>query len=161
MVDGFLPTPRQASFMFDLVVVAMVVITPVLAWSIYKVRRHSYSLHKNVQVVLGSVLLVAVVLFEVDIRLDSTWWDRAMQSPYYANGVLRPFLIYVHLPFAVSTTVLWAVTLFGALRRFPKPPSPSNYSRRHRWLGWLAAVSMFGTAVTGWLFYWMAFVATS
>lgn len=160
MLDGFLPTPRKASLMFDVVVVSMVLVTPLLAWSIYQVRRgRHFAWHKQVQLILGTILLFAVLSFEVDIRLDASWWQRALESPYHAKGILRPFLMFIHLPIAVLTSILWLATIVGALRKFPKPVGPNQYSSRHRWLGWSAAIGMFSTAITGWIFYWMAFVA--
>ena len=65
----------------------------------------------------------------------------------------------VHLAFAVSTAVLWTWTVVGAWRRFDAPPAPNAYSARHRALGWLAAIDMTLTAITGWTFYVLAFVA--
>lgn len=159
MIGGFLPTARPSTIMFDVVVLAMFAVLPILSWSIYLVRyRRSYELHKRVQVTLGLVLLVVVVLFEMDIRMDSGWWQRAQSSPYYAGGVLRPWL-GIHLCFSISTTVLWAVTIVEALRKFSDPAAPGPYSRRHKLLARLAAIGMYCTALTGWAFYWMAFVA--
>jgi hypothetical protein len=159
MFSGFLPTTREASFMFDFVVIAMTGVLPVLTWSLYIVKyQRNYALHKRLQVGLGGVLLVAVLLFELDIRLDPSWWDRARQSPYFTNGILRPFL-WFHLFCAVSTTVLWAVTLPLAMLRFPNPPRPGSHSRLHLRLAKLSAIGMYVTGLTGWTFYWMAFVA--
>ncbi len=68
-IDGFLGT--RASLMLDVVFAAMFVVLPVLAWSIQQVRYHRrYVLHKRVQLLLGTVLLVAVTLFEIDMRLN-------------------------------------------------------------------------------------------
>ena len=69
------------------------------------------------------------------------------------------YCLIVHLSCAIPTAVLWVVVIWQALRHFPSPPGPSNYSRRHALGGWLAALGMVLTAVTGWLFYWLAFVA--
>ena len=70
---GFLPT--RGSFMLDFVFVAMIAIIPVMTWSIvYLARiRHMYELHKRVQIALALVLLVAVVLFELDVRFFTDW----------------------------------------------------------------------------------------
>lgn len=160
MLPGFLPTTREASFMFDLVVVAMVVVLPVLTWSIYLVKyQKNYLWHSRIQLAMGVVLLIAVLLFELDIRMDRGWWERAMQSPYYASGVLRPFLLFVHLPIAVLTTVVWTITIVQAVRKFPRPAVPNDYSPAHRNWGKLAALCMYSTGITGWIFYWMAFAA--
>jgi putative membrane protein len=159
-IDGFLGT--RATFMLDVVVLAMVVVLPVLAWSIYLVKyRKNYALHKRLQLVLGSVLLVAVVLFEADMRVNG-WRDRAEASPYIGGpGSIDwvTIVLGIHLCFAVSAAVLWVVVISQALRGFPQPPAPSAHSAWHRRFGKLAAYDMLCTAITGWIFYWLAFVA--
>ena len=65
----------------------------------------------------------------------------------------------MHLVFAVSTCVLWSVTLLLALKRFPNPPLPAGHSRAHKTLGWLSTVDMTLTSVTGLAFYYFAFIA--
>lgn len=155
-MQGFLPFSR-ASFMLDFVVVAMFAMVPTLLWSISLVRRKkNYALHRRVQLILAGVLLVTIVLFEVDVRLNG-WQQYAKASPYF-DSWLFPFL-YFHLVFAISTTILWVVTVVGALRHFKAPVGPNAYSPRHKILGRLAAIDMCCTALTGVTFHWMAFVA--
>ena len=66
--------------------------------------------------------------------------------------------LLVHLSFSVPTTLLWAFVITQALRKFPRVPEPNEYSPRHIFWARLAALEMVMTAVTGWLFYWLAFV---
>ena len=155
-IDGFLGT--RASIMLDVVFLAMFAVVPVLMWSVWLVKaRRNYSLHKQVQVVLGVVLLVAVVAFEVDMRFLTDWRARAASSPYYQSWVI-PSLV-VHLFFAVPTAVLWIVVIVRALRQFPAPPRPNAHSASHRLWGKIAMWEMILTAATGWIFYYLAFVA--
>jgi putative membrane protein len=157
-MNGFLGT--RASIMLDIVFLAMFVVVPVLAWSIHLVRnRRNYQLHKQVQVTLGLVLLVAVTLFEIDMRFVTDWRARATASPHYAGGLVMNSL-YVHLLFAVTTTILWVVVMARALRNIPSPPGPCRHSEWHKRWGWIAALDMLATSVTGWIFYWLAFVAS-
>jgi putative membrane protein len=178
-IDGFLGT--RASITLDLVFAAMFAVVPIMGWSIWLVkRRQRWDLHKQIQLGLVAVLGLAIVLFEVDMRFVSGWRERAMPSPYYesveqAGPIWNAFCLNlcglervpgwvfrslaIHLVFAVSTTVLWGWTAWGALRNFPTPPAPNEYSASHRFWGWLAAADMVMTAVTGWTFYWLAFVA--
>lgn len=177
-IDGFLGT--RASITLDLVFAAMFAILPVLAWSVWQVkRRRRYELHKRVQLALAAVLALAVTLFEIDMRFISGWRERALPSPFFAptaagpvwtfvyRGLLGesevPGLVFrvlaIHLVFAISTTVLWIAVTVRALRRFPTPPAPGEHSRSHRFWGQLAAWDMALTAATGWAFYWLAFVA--
>lgn len=155
-IDGFLGT--RASLMLDVVFVAMIVVVPVLLWSIALVRyRQNYLLHKRVQIALATVLLLAVAFFEIDMRFLTDWRHRAEPSPYYETWVFPS--LYVHLVFAVPTAVLWIVVTVQALRRFPNPPQPGPHSRQHVFWARLAAIEMCLTAITGWIFYLLAFAA--
>jgi len=143
--------------MLDLVAVAMIGIVFLLAFSIYLVRfKQQYALHKKIQLVLGIVLLITVLLFELDVRIFG-WRQFAEASVYYDSWVFPS--LYVHLVFSISTTILWIYTIVAAVRRFAKPPCPNAYSPRHRFIAKIAAVDMFCTAITGWVFYVLAFVA--
>lgn len=154
-MDGFLGT--RAPFMVDVVACALFLVLPAMAWSVWGARYgRRYQAHKRLQLGLAVVLLVAVAAFETDIRLHG-WEERASVSPYYPTGVKAS--LWIHLPFAASTLVLWAVVIVRALRHFPKPPQPNEHSRSHVFWARLAALDMVLTAVTGWVFYWLAFVA--
>jgi len=159
-MDGFLGT--RASLMLDVVALAMVAVVPVLAISVYLVKyRRMYSVHKTIQLSLGAALLVAVTAFEVDVRMNG-WRDRAAASPYASHEGSTDWVmavLTVHLFFAVSSAVLWAVVIYRALRNFPSPPVPGPHSAWHKRWARLAALDMTCTAVTGWIFYWIAFVA--
>ena len=159
-INGFLGT--RASLMLDVVFVAMFAIVPLLALSLYFIRRRrDYGAHKRLQLGMAAVLLVAVGLFELDMRFFTDWRARAAASPYYAeNGWSMVWAaLTVHLGFAVPTLVLWIAVVALALRRFPAPPRPSSHSEAHRVLGWLATIGMTMTAATGWVFYWLAFAS--
>lgn len=160
-VDGFLGT--RGSVMLDMVFLAMFAVVPVLLFSIYLVKfRRKYDLHRKIQLTLGVVLLLAVTAFEIDMQFLTDWEARAEPSPYFdpARKWACPVGIglLVHLCFAVPTAGLWIFVIWRAVQKFPKPTVPNAYSPRHiRW-GRTAAVGMLGTAVTGWIFYVLAFV---
>jgi uncharacterized membrane protein YozB (DUF420 family) len=163
-IDGFLPLGR-GSLMLDVVFVAMFVVVPILAASLYLVKyRRNYALHKTLQLALAAVLLVAVLLFEIDMQFITKWETRAEPSPYFAEASKwtspAGIALLVHLAFAIPTLVLWIYVIVQALRHFDRPPAPGAHSRAHARWATLAAAGMFLTAATGWLFYWMAFVAT-
>jgi uncharacterized membrane protein YozB (DUF420 family) len=156
-INGFLGS--RASIMLDVVFIAMFLVLPALAVGIGLARvRKQYVWHKRVQLTLAAVLLVAVAAFEIDMRFVSGWRDRAEPSPHWPHGVMTS--LYVHLVFSISTFFLWLYVVVGALRNFPNPPQPAPYSRRHKFFARLAAADLLLTAITGWIFYWLAFVAT-
>jgi hypothetical protein len=161
MQRGFLG--YDASFMLDVVVTALVLIVPALAWTIYLAKARRYTLHRNGQLVLAAVLLIAVSLFELDMRLSGGWEKIVNHDPTHPR-LTGPALeqvrtiLYVHLAFAVSTPLLWAVTIILAYKRFPNPPFPGPHSHRHKKLGWLSVIDLVMTSITGLTFYYMAFV---
>ena len=154
-IDGFLGT--RASIGMDVVLVGLVALLPVLAWSVAAVRRGRYRLHKALQLFIAAALAAAIVVFEIDVRLVSDWKARAAVSPFWPAGVLAALAI--HLVFAVSTFVLLVWVLWEAVTRFPSPPAPGPHGPRHRRMARLAAIDLVLTAVTGTIFYWLAFVA--
>ena len=154
-IDGFLGT--RASIGMDVVLVGLVALLPVLAWSVAAVRRGRYGLHKSLQLFIAAALAAAIVVFEIDVRLVSDWKTRAATSPWWPGGVLAA--LAVHLVFAVSTFALLVWVLWEAVARFPSPPAPGTHGPRHRRMARLAAADLVLTAVTGTVFYWLAFVA--
>ncbi len=160
-IDGFLGT--RGSFMLDVVFLAMLFIVPVMCWSVYLVRyRRNYALHKKVQLITGLVLLIAVVAFEVDMRFLTDWEVRAELSPYYTVGQWNTVwtALSIHLVFAVPTPIIWCLVIYRAWKRFPVPPQPGEHSASHRCWGYLAVIGMLLTAITGWFFYYLAFVSS-
>ena len=156
---GFLPNVRDASVALDILVLWAGVLIVGLAWSLYAVRfQGRYRLHRLIQAGLTGVLAVALFLLELNLFLDLTWWDRALQSPYNQRGILVPFL-WTHRGIASVSCLFWLWTLVTAFHGFESPPTPGAFSRDHKRLAWVATVSVFTTAVTGWMFYWMAFLA--
>jgi putative membrane protein len=147
--------------MLDLVFLAMFAVLPVLGWSIAQVKYHRrYLLHKRVQLALGAVLLVTVSAFEIDMRING-WRDRAAASRFWSETGLNwvDAALAVHLCFAITTTLAWVVVIARALANYSNPPAPGPHSRWHlRWAK-VAAIDMLLTAITGWVFYLMAFAA--
>jgi len=160
--DGFLG--NRASLMLDIVFLAMFIVVPLMGWSIFQVKyRRRYLLHKRVQITIGLVLLIAVTLFEIDIRVNG-WRERAAASPFYneiRSAGLVNWALWIHLIFAISSTVLWIFVIVQALRKFSSPPLPNEYGPRHKFWATIAAIDLSMTALTGWIFYWLAFVATA
>ena len=159
-MNGFLGT--RGSFMLDVVFLAMMLVLPIMGISRFLVRnRGKHALHRRIQLILAVVLLAAVIAFEVDVRVFG-WRDRAAPSPFWQDGAWNDWIDYsliVHLCFAIPTPFIWGGVIWGALRGFPKPTRPGAHSKTHRRWGTIAMVMMAMTSITGWIFYWLAFVA--
>ena len=161
MSHGFLG--YSSTFMLDFVVTALILIVPVLLTSLYLVKvRRNFVAHRNLQLALAGVLLVAVAAFEVDIRAHGGWRKIVgTRTPALSTEQLETVkqTLHVHLVFAISTPLLWATTIALALKRMPKPPAPCEHSRLHKTLGWLSVIDLVLTSTTGLLFYYRAFIA--
>ncbi|RPI89712.1 MAG: DUF420 domain-containing protein [Planctomycetaceae bacterium] len=160
MHNGFLGYP--ASFMLDVVVCALIVVVPVLLFSLYVVKfQRNYALHKKLQLLLAGLLLVAVGLFEIDMQFQGGINGiLAKRSRPLTETELASFrnLLTVHLFFAVSTVFLWVATVVAAVRRFSSPPQPGPHSGWHKPLGWLSSIDITATAITGLLVYYYGFM---
>ena len=161
MSDGFLGF--RTSFMLDAVVCARVLVVPAIVTSLYLVKvRRNYLAHRNIQLALAAVLLVAVGAFEVDMQLVQGGWENVVAkrvvplSPEQLASVQR--ILWIHLVFAVSSPVLWGVTITLALKRIPNPPAPCPHSHLHAKLGWASTLDLTLTSITGLWFYYVAFV---
>lgn len=156
LAAGFLP--NRAGGTLDFVVLAMVLVLLAMGFSIYQVRvKKNPRLHRLLQVVTAIVLLVTLVGFEVDIRLNG-WREMAEESPFYDSGLVGWSLV-IHLIFAIPTPFIWAGVIGFGLSRFRESFQAGEYNRVHRFWGRVAAAFMIMTAVTGWIFYYLAFVA--
>ena len=153
-IDGFLGT--RASLGMDVVVIGLFALLPVLALSIVMVKQGRYRLHKGLQVFIMTALLAAIIVFEIDIRMISDWRVRAAPSSYWPVGV--GVALGIHLIFAISSLGLLLWVFVEALLRFPVPPVPGSHSPRHRRIAQLAAADLLATAITGGIFYCLAFV---
>jgi uncharacterized membrane protein YozB (DUF420 family) len=70
-----------------------------------------------------------------------------------------PLALGIHLVCSISTTLALITTVWNALRNFATIPSPNQNSRAHKLLGKISAIGLFMTSITGWIFYYLAFIA--
>jgi uncharacterized membrane protein YozB (DUF420 family) len=141
----------------DVVVVA-IILTPLLfIWAVRLARRGQYVRHRNLQTGLLGTLLVAVVLFELDIRLSGGTQAFMAGSPYLGSALLS-WLLRVHVLVAVLTFGLWCFLVVQAWRA-RMDLHPALFTSLHRRRGyWVFAGTVF-TAVSGVWLYWLGFVA--
>lgn len=159
METGFLPA--RGSLMLDFVALAMIAVTIVMLCSLYLVRYKRWiKAHRWIQVITAAVLLLAVLAFEIDVRFFTKWRELAQPSPYYASGIVDGSL-WIHLAFALPTPFLWGGIIYQAHKNYQRAEvADKQFWQRHRWHGRIGTAMMLMTAITGWAFYWLAFVAS-
>lgn len=154
-MSGFIPNSR-GDFVLDFIVVAMALVVPILAFSIFQTKyKKNNSLHRVIQIALGIILGVAIVAFELDMRING-WRHLAEPSPYY-DSLVFPSLI-IHLCFAIPSLVLWSYTIYMGLKHSIDKQINSARIQHKKW-GYLSSYFMLGTTITGWIFYYLAFMA--
>ena len=161
MNDGFLG--YRTSLMLDLVVCSLVLVVPALVYSLYLVKiRRNFVAHRNIQLTLAVVLLLAVTAFEIDMQQVQGGWQKVVDKRLVKLTAEQlqsaQQVLWIHLVFAVSSPVLWATTIVLALRRIPSPPAPCPHSELHKKLGWLSTLDLTLTSITGLWFYYVAFI---
>ncbi len=155
-IDGFLGT--RASLAMDTMVTLMVLVVLALAWSVYQVRvGRRFQLHRAFQLGLSCALLVAIVLFEMDVRFNG-WEERSAGAVDGTASTAVWTALGIHLIFAVFSVLLWPVVIVRAMRNFGRSPRPGAHSAWHRRWAPIGAIGMTLTAVSCWVFYWLAFV---
>ena len=145
--------------MLDFVALAMLFVLISLSVSIYAVRfKKNPKLHRTIQIATAVILTIALIGFEVDVRFITKWRELAQPSPFYENGVVD-WCLTIHLLFAIPTPIIWGIVIFMAVRRFKTGFGQGSFNRFHRISGRIAAIFMVMTSLTGWVFYYVAFVA--
>ena len=154
MPQGFLGT--NADLLMDIVLVSFALILPALVFSWRIARKKNYSGHKKTQLVLGGGLAFVVVLFEADLSLSGGIFELTKASSYAGTAVLKAW-IYGHTVVAILTSISWLVLTIWSLRRFDKPPRPSDFSKTHRRLGISGMLLMMATGLSAFPLYYYGF----
>lgn len=155
MPAGFLGT--RGNLLMDMVVVAIILTPFLFLWAIRLARGGRYAQHRNLQTGLLGVLLVAVTLFEVDIRLSGGTQGFLAGSPYLGTALLT-WLLRTHVVIAVATFALWLAIVVQAWRA-RMDLHPQAFSAAHRRRGYWVFAGVNFTAVSGVWLYWLGFVA--
>lgn len=146
-MNGFLGT--GAPLVVDVIVVALAAALPLLLASIVAASRGHTRLHKTIQISLSVILALALIAFEIQIS-QAGWKEMAGFDARTSDDQHHlTIALGVHLIFAISTPPLWIAAL-----------AATNRGRAHRVLGRLAAADLTMTAITGWYWYYTAFIAT-
>lgn len=141
----------------DAVVVAIVLTPGLFLWAVWLARRGQYTRHRNLQTALLGLLLVAVVLFELDIRASGGTQAFLAGSPYLGSSLLK-WLLRTHVLIAVLSFSLWCYLVLSAWR-VRMDLHPQLFTAAHKRRGyWVFAGTVF-TAVSGVWLYWLGFVA--
>ncbi len=146
----------QTDILIDVVNASFIVIVPTLIYSWLQVRKGNYAWHKKIQLILFAVLFVAVILFEVDLRMRGGIFKMVEQSQF-AGTVLLNGTIWFHMFVSITTSFIWIGLIAFSLYKFASPPKPNSFSRTHKIWGTIGMIDMILTGITGVMLYVMGF----
>ena len=125
----------RCDVLMDIVVVSMVIILPLLWYSVKKVKHdHNYKLHKNIQLTMFTILFFVVLLFEYDMKQNGGIFAMVRGSAYEGTFFLN-FMIYFHTFLSITTSLIWLILIPVSLKKFGKNPRPGKFSKTHKLWG--------------------------
>lgn len=151
--NGFLGT--RADILMDFVVVG-IIITPLLMFYAFRLANGGrYIAHRNLNMILVSVLLLVVVLFEIDIRLAGG--SKAfIGGSHFADAPFLTWLLRVHITIAVTSFLGWVLLEIKSFKSFLKI-LPGEFSSNHKKFGIAIFCGVILTAITGVSVYILSF----
>lgn len=133
-------------------------LAPVVALASFRLARtHRRDVHRNVQLSLLTVCVLAVIALEVRIRMAGGSGGLVAGAPSEWMTVARVTLA-VHIALAVITYVAWIWLAFASARRYGAS-LPGAFSRTHKRAGRWVFVGLCFNAVSASVVYVLAFVA--
>jgi uncharacterized membrane protein YozB (DUF420 family) len=148
----------RCDVLMDIVVVSMVIILPLLWYSMKKVKQErNYLLHKKIQLTMFMVLFFVVLLFEYDMKENGGIFEMVKGSSYEGTNFLN-FMIYFNTFLSITTSIIWIVLIIASLIKFGKNPSPNKFSKTHKFWGKIGMWDMALTCITGLILYIFGFV---
>ncbi len=151
---GFLGT--RGDILMDLVVLSFLLILPLLVVSWRAARNSEFKKHKAIQLALFITLIVAVGLFELDMKLSGGIFELTAGSAYAGTAVLNT-LIYGHTLVAILSALMWLVLVLVSLRRFPNPPASNAFGLAHRFWGRTGMLMMMASGISAVPLYYVGF----
>jgi uncharacterized membrane protein YozB (DUF420 family) len=154
-IPGFLGS--RASILMDTILVVILLLPFILIWSIGLVRKGQHELHKQVQAILLCAVLIAVIIFELQIRL-SGGSGSLIKGSRFADNVYFLTLLYSHIAISVWTFTLWTGNILHANIQWKNKTLPGQARIRHRLIGKIIFIGTCLTAISGFAVYLFAFV---
>ncbi len=150
----------RASLLVDLALSVFCLMPLVLLVAIRWARQRDFRRHRAAQLVLFTVMTVAVVLLEVDVRVEGGTSAIAGRAAMLPSRAVQSLLL-VHIGVAVATWLGWLTLLISSWRRFgvaehPRP-LPGAFSGLHRRAGRIVWLGNVFNAVSGAVLYVLAF----
>jgi putative membrane protein len=151
---GFLGT--RGDILMDVVILAFMLILPSLIYSWGQARKKQYATHKRWQLIIFTLLAVAVSLFEADMMMAGGIFVLTAESSYSGTSFFNT-LMYSHTALAISSSLIWVCLVAASLWKFDNPPSPNQFSKTHRRWGRVGMILMMLAGLSSLPVYYFGF----
>lgn len=152
---GFLGT--RAPFFMDFVTIIVAVLPLLVLSAIYFARVKAYETHASLQTIIFVVSVIVVGYFEYGVR-HGGGFDTFMEGSGVSYGYAFWVLIF-HIAIAVTTLVLWILTLKNAREDRGDNALPGGRSGSHKKSGMRTFMGIVATSLTGIWVYIILFVS--
>ena len=152
--NGFLGT--RADLLMDVILIAVLAVPPLLLYSFSKVQRQKHSTHARMQWGLFLTVLIAVILFETNIRLSGGSGALLKDSSLAQTGYFK-ILLFIHITVAVITYGTWGTWLLISGKKWNLKELPGGFSVNHRKVGKLIFTGACFTSISGLFVYIIGF----
>ncbi len=149
-MEGFLGT--RGNFVIDLVMTISGFLPFFMLFAFYLAAIGKKHLHKYLQIILFSTVLILVVALETSLQFGGLS-NISKQSPY-SGTIELTILFIVHLIFATSSFLGWLWLIIKSAKRYP-----DAFDFDHKKWGKILFWDIVLMVITGWILYWMTFVA--
>lgn len=150
---GFFGT--RADLIVDTALAAFWLLPLLMLYSFNQTKKGAYKRHRNLQIAMVSVVTLAVVLLESEIRFFSLT-ETMKQSSYYGENLFN-LILWVHILVAVVTLVSWIYLAVKSSKKLDKT-LPGEYSTTHKTWGMMIFFGICYTTVSSTIIYVMLFI---
>ena len=151
---GFLGT--RADCYMDIAIILFTTLPFFILIALQLARHRKFISHRNMQIATLALVLIALGIFELDIRLTGGI-NAFLAHSSMPMSFTRRFLDF-HIVIASVTALVWIGLAVTSWTRFTKV-LPGRFSSRHIWWGKATFVCICLTSGTGAAVYLMTFVA--
>lgn len=117
-------------------------------YAISFIKKKDYKTHIKIQKNLFWTCILAVVIFEIKIRLSGGSGSLIVNSEYTGTPFFKS-LLAAHIVGAVLTYIIWGITIYVSNKNWKKQEAlPGSFSAVHKKLGLFSIIGLFYTAIT-------------
>lgn len=131
------------------IMLTVAILAPIAAMcAVSLIRKGKYRKHIRIQKTIFWICMVAVLLFEIYIRISGGSGSLIKESIYTDTKFFR-LILNAHIAGAVFTYLLWIVMIIISNRKYKMAKKlPGKFSKTHKALGYLTIFGLFYTAIS-------------